>query len=110
MPTLARVDVIRGAITGPVADQDTFAAPQTRVVKSFDVNQSTGQVTLSYDLGNADEPFYLRLRGTDGNRSAVGLGGAGVDPVGPAMDVLGAADPWTDLWFYTNPIWVLPKK
>ena len=22
------------------------------------------------------------------------------------MDVLGDADPWTDLWFYTNPIWV----
>jgi len=26
------------------------------------------------------------------------------------MDVLGAADPWTDLWFYTNPIWVVPNR
>jgi hypothetical protein len=110
VPTLARLDVIRGAVTGPVADPDTFTAPQTKVVKSFDVNQSTGQVTLTYDLGTADEPFYLRLRGTDGNRSAPGFLGAAVDPAGPAMDIIGAADPWTDLWFYTNPIWVLPKK
>ncbi len=36
------------------------------------------------------------------------LHGAGVDPAGPAADVLGDADPWDDLWFYTNPIWVLP--
>jgi hypothetical protein len=25
------------------------------------------------------------------------------------IDVVGAADPWTDLWFYTNPIWVVPS-
>jgi hypothetical protein len=24
------------------------------------------------------------------------------------MDVLGDADPWKDLWFYSNPMWVLP--
>jgi hypothetical protein len=35
--------------------------------------------------------------------------GAAVDPAGPAMDVLGDADPWLDLWFYGNPIWVLPS-
>jgi len=38
----------------------------------------------------------------------VGLGGAAVDPAGPAMDVIGDADPWKDLWFYSNPMWVLP--
>jgi hypothetical protein len=52
---------------------------------------------------------YLRLRGTDGNRSAVGAMGAAVDPAGPALDVVGDADPWRDLWFYTNPVWVLPS-
>jgi len=33
-------------------------------------------------------------------------------PVGacyPAMDVLGSADPWQDLWFYANPIFVVPS-
>jgi hypothetical protein len=110
VPTLARVDVIRGAVAGAVADKDTFTAPDTKVVQSFDVNSSTGQVSFTYDLGTADAPFYVRLRGTDGNRSAVGYRGAAIDPKGPAMDVPGSADPWTDLWFYTNPIWVLPKK
>jgi hypothetical protein len=109
-PTLARVDVIRGAVTGPVADKDTFSTTRTAVVKSFEVNKSTGKATFSYDLGALDQGFYLRVRGTDGNRSAPGYFGASVDPAGPAMDVLGSADPWTDLWFYTNPIWVLPRS
>jgi hypothetical protein len=108
VPTLARVDLIVGAVTGPVADRDTFTTPATKVVKSFDINRSTGSVTLAWSFGVADQPYYLRLRGTDGNRSAVGLLGPAVDPAGPAMDVPGDADPWKDLWFYTNPIWVLP--
>ena len=57
-----------------------------------------------------DSGGFRRLRGTDGNRTAPGYLGAAVDPAGPAMDVLGSADPWTDLWFYTNPIWVVPNR
>ncbi|MFI6762609.1 PHP domain-containing protein [Micromonospora sp. NPDC050417] len=110
VPKLARVDVIAGAVTGPVRDGDTFTAPRTRVVKSFEVSaKNNGRVSFSYHFGRVNEPFYLRLRGTDGNRSATGLMGAPVDPHGPAMDVVGDADPWADLWFYANPIWVLPK-
>ncbi|NUS02336.1 MAG: histidinol-phosphatase [Nonomuraea sp.] len=107
-PKLARVDLIAGDVTGPVADKDVFATPRTKVVKQFDVSGSTGVVTLTYTFQDVINPFYLRVRGTDGNRSAVGLNGAAVDPAGPAMDVLGDADPWKDLWFYSNPIWVLP--
>ncbi len=109
VPKLARVDVVRGAVTGPVADKDTFSTPDTRVVASFDVSGRAERITVTYRLGRVEEPFYVRLRGTDGNRSAVGPGGAGVDPHAPAIDVLGDADPWVDLWFYTNPIWVLPS-
>ncbi|MCL7377874.1 PHP domain-containing protein [Streptomyces sp. 35G-GA-8] len=108
VPTLARVDVIQGQVTGPVHDKDTFTAPTAKVAKSFEVNKSKGTVQLTYKLGRVSGPLYVRLRGTDGNRTAVGLNGASVDPVGPAMDVLGDADPWKDLWFYSNPIWVLP--
>ncbi|MFI0732931.1 PHP domain-containing protein [Streptomyces sp. NPDC021225] len=108
VPKLARVDVIQGDVTGPVSDKDTFTTPDTKVVKSFEVNKSTGSVRLTYSLGRVDKPVYVRLRGTDGNRSAVGLRGAAVDPAGPAMDVIGDADPWKDLWFYSNPMWVLP--
>ncbi|MHB9860255.1 PHP domain-containing protein [Streptomyces sp. YIM S03343] len=108
VPQLARVDVIQGTVTGAVSDKDAFTTPDTKVVKSFEVNKSTGTVRLTYSLGKVDKPFYVRLRGTDGNRSAVGIMGASVDPAGPAMDVVGDADPWKDLWFYSNPMWVLP--
>ncbi|MBI0381970.1 histidinol-phosphatase, partial [Streptomyces albiflaviniger] len=111
VPKLARVDVIQGEVTGAADDRDTFAAPRTRVVKSYQIGGATDThtVRLSYDLGPVDRPLYVRLRGTDGNRVAVGARGAAVDPHGPAMDVPGDADPWRDLWFYANPMWVLPS-
>ncbi|MGX1134070.1 hypothetical protein RKD49_006260 [Streptomyces glaucescens] len=109
VPSLARVDVIQGDVTGEVKDKDTFTAPTAKVVKSYEVNKSTGTVRLTYDLGPVDRPVYVRLRGTDGNRTAVGAMGAAVDPAGPALDVVGDADPWLDLWFYSNPVWVLPS-
>ncbi|MFF8979881.1 PHP domain-containing protein [Streptomyces cellulosae] len=108
-PRLARVDVIQGDVTGPAADKDTFTAPAAAVVRSYDVAASEGTVRFTYDLGPVDRPLYVRLRGTDGNRSAVGVMGAKVDPAGPAQDVYGDADPWRDLWFYSNPVWVLPE-
>jgi PHP domain len=109
VPALARVDVIRGAVTGPATDRDTFTAPGTSVLTSYEVGRSTGRVSYTCDLGRLDHGCYVRLRGTDGNRVAPGHLGAAVDPAGPAMDVIGSADPWTDLWFYSNPIWVLPR-
>ncbi|AZP15238.1 histidinol-phosphatase [Streptomyces aquilus] len=109
LPRLARVDVIQGDVTGPVADKDTFTAPTAKVVRSYEVDKSSGAVRLTYRLGRVDRPLYVRLRGSDGNRSAVGAMGAAVDPAGPAVDVVGDADPWLDLWFYSNPIWVLPS-
>jgi hypothetical protein len=109
VPTLARVDVIAGDVTGPASDRDVFTTPGTKVVKSFDTSTATGTVTLTYDVGPVDHPMYFRVRGTDGKRSAPGLLGAPVDPAGPALDVVGDADPWLDLWFYANPIWVVPR-
>ena len=109
VPQLNRVDVIRGSVTGATGDRDAFLAPDTKVVLQKDVS-GTGAIELTYDLGEVSEPTYLRVRGTDGNRGAVGLRGAAVDPRGPAADVKGDADPWADLWFYTNPIWVVPTS
>ncbi|GAB3403982.1 CehA/McbA family metallohydrolase domain-containing protein [Flindersiella endophytica] len=108
VPKLARVDVIQGNVTGPVSDRDTLSTPGTKVVRSYEPETGKATLTFSYDLGRVDRPVFLRLRGTDGNRSAPGFLGASIDPAGPAMDVVGSADPWTDLWFYTNPLWVLP--
>ncbi|MFI1440792.1 PHP domain-containing protein [Streptomyces fructofermentans] len=108
VPKPARVDVIQGDVTGAAADRDTLTAPSARVVRSYAVDRSSGTFRLTYELGRVDRPVYVRLRGTDGRRSAPGARGAAVDPAGPALDVVGDADPWADLWFYSNPVWVLP--
>jgi hypothetical protein len=112
VPQLNRVDLVRGVVdpSAAGADRDVFTAPATKVVQQSDVSGRTGTFTLTYDLGRVDQPFYVRLRGTDGHRGQEGYLGKGVDPMGPALDVKGAADPWQDLWFYTNPIWVVPTR
>ncbi|GGY51376.1 PHP domain-containing protein [Streptomyces djakartensis] len=106
LPELAHVDVIRGAVRGPVADRDTFRAPDTRVVRSQDVSGRTGTYTLRVPLTAGEESFYVRLRGSDGNRHGTGYLGAAVDPNGPVPHPPGDGDPWADTWFYSNPVFV----
>jgi hypothetical protein len=104
-PQLATVDVIRGRVTGPVSDADTFTAPNTTVVKSYDVSNKTQRFRLTLTFRGVADSFYLRLRGSDGRRLGPGYY-PGQDPMGPMMDVIGDADPWADLWFYSNPVFV----
>ena len=113
IPKLAKIDVIIGQVTGPVTNQDTLSAPKTRVVKSFQVPRNLpGNVySLRYAIPtDGKTPFYVRLRGSDGKRLGPGLGGASIDPAGPVVDALGNADPWKDLWLYTNPIFAVPTR
>lgn len=98
LPALQRVDLISGPITGPAADRDTFVAPGTAVLKSWEVPSGRPQVVLNYTFSDVRQPFYLRLRGTDGRASAP-------NSIEPRLDPL-PVDPWTDLWFYANPIFV----
>ena len=110
-PTLNRLDLVRGdVVPSSASDRDTFLAPSTKVVRQWDTSGRTGTFEIRYDLGRAEDAFYVRLRGTDANRSQPGFLGASVDPAGPALDVEGDADPWLDLWAYTNPIWVAPTR
>ncbi len=98
VPQLARVDLISGPVTGPVGDRDTLAAPGTRVVETFEVTGRRRRARFSHTFSRVEQPFYLRLRGSDGNR----LDAAG----NPPQDVPGDAEPFGDLWFYANPIFV----
>lgn len=99
IPKLAKVDLIAGPVTGPVADRDTLAAPGTKLVKTFEVSaKQRGKVRFTHVFRSVDGPFYLRLRGSDGNRLT--------SDGGPVMDVIGSADPWSDLWFHANPVFV----
>lgn len=106
LPELAHVDVIRGAVRGPVSDRDGWQAPDTRVVQTRDVFGRKGTYTLRIPLTAGDESFYVRLRGSDGKRHGTGYLGASVDPHGPIPHEPGNGDPWADTWFYSNPVFV----
>ncbi|OAH15913.1 PHP domain-containing protein [Streptomyces jeddahensis] len=106
LPELAHVDVVRGAVRGPVADRDEWRAPDTRVTHTWDVSGRTGTYTLTLPVGAAEESFYLRLRGSDGKRNGAGYLGAAIDPHGPVTHEPGNGNPWLDTWFYTNPVFV----
>ncbi|MFJ8591393.1 PHP domain-containing protein [Streptomyces sp. NPDC093598] len=106
LPWLAHVDVIRGAVRGPVTDRDTWKAPDTRVVRTEDVSGRKGTYTLRIPLTADEESFYVRLRGSDGNRNGPGRLGASLDPHGPVPHAPGNGDPWADTWFYSNPVFV----
>lgn len=102
IPALKMVQLISGPVTGPVTDKDTIYAPQTSVTKTFEVNSTDGTATCTYTWKNVQGDFYLRYRGGDGKN---------VDANGnPKMDVMGNSNPWADLWFYTNPIFVSVVK
>ncbi|WP_214324477.1 PHP domain-containing protein [Nonomuraea sediminis] len=98
VPRLARIDLIRGAVTGPSADRDATAAADVRVVRSFEP-RDRGPARFTYRFRDVREPFYVRLRGTDGNRHAPGS-------IEPAADTGQNDSPWGDLWCYANPIFV----
>ncbi|MFE9764037.1 PHP domain-containing protein [Streptomyces sp. NPDC005808] len=106
VPELAHVDVIRGTVSGPVAVRDEWRAPDTKVVRTVDVGGRKGTYTLRIPLVAGEESFYVRLRGSDGNRNGAGYLGAAVDPHGPIPHAPGDGDPWADTWFYANPVFV----
>jgi hypothetical protein len=98
-PKLRRVDVITAPITGRSADHDRFTAPGAAIVGSYDVDVvGKSEIQLRHVFRNVRAPFYVRLRGTDGNASGPGSIEPRLDPV--------PVDPWKDLWFYSNPIFV----
>ncbi len=100
VPRLARLDLISGRVTGPATDPDTQTAPGTRVVQSFEPRFSPGrQVAFRHTFRNVREPFFVRVRGTDGKEHVPG----GIEP---SADVIGQSNPFEDLWLYGNPIFV----
>jgi hypothetical protein len=99
IPQLAKVDLIAGPVLGPVTNRDTLSAPTAKVVKTFEVAKGArGRATFVHVFRGVDGPFYLRLRGSDGKRLT--------SDGHPVMDMVGNADPFGDLWFYANPVFV----
>ena len=95
-PTVRRVDLIRGEVCGPVADPSTDTNDTTRVVARFteaDWSRSGDVLTIATSLPASDVSTYVRVRGTN------------TPDAEPVMDEPGE-DPWADLWFYSNPIFI----
>jgi hypothetical protein len=95
-PSVKRVDLIVGEVTGPVMDRSTDTNSTTRVEARFseDEWETEGEYQIiTYLLENVDSNSYIRIRGTNG------------DELEPEVDPIGE-DPWSDLWFYSNPIFL----
>jgi len=95
-PSVARVDLIVGSITGPVEDRTTDTNPTTRVEARWTPADWTVDGlyrTITFELPSVESDLYLRIRGTNGSQ------------LEPEQDPRGE-NPWSDLWFYSNPIFV----
>jgi hypothetical protein len=93
---VSRVDVIVGDVRGPSADRNADRNETTKVIARFSEKQWTrkGDVsTISMTIQARDRNIYVRVRGTS------------TEDLEPPMDTPGE-NPWADLWFYSNPIFI----
>lgn len=103
-PALARVDVIRGKITGRNSDPDANRNPSTIVTARFTADnwkRNGSKITITHEISDLSANEYVRVRGTN------------TGDLEPPIDYEGE-NAWGDLWFYTNPIFletsvVIPK-
>ncbi|TCO52482.1 PHP domain-containing protein [Actinocrispum wychmicini] len=99
IPRLRRLDLIQGPVTGP-STPDAAHVDGVTVAESFEPRWWPGNtVFFKHTFRNVRAPFYVRLRGTDGNRHTPN----GIEPI---ADIVGQSDPFQDLWCYTNPIFI----
>jgi hypothetical protein len=95
-PGVTRVDLITGDVTGPVSDRSTDTHPSARVLRRWtpaEGSEDGAYTSFSHVLENVTMDSYVRVRGTNGSE------------LEPQPDPRGE-DPWTDLWFYSNPIFI----
>ena len=94
-PKVKRVDLIFGEVSGRAADRSKNSNRKTMVAKRFSSSDWTRQgrfLTISHTL-NVDTDAYIRVRGTN------------TDELEPEKDPP-AENPWGDLWFYSNPVFI----
>ncbi len=96
-PRVARVDLITGSLSGTVSDATLDTNSTTVVARRFvaDTWRQEGEYSVAtYEMENVNQSGYVRVRGTNGAEAE------------PQTDPPGE-DPWTDLWFYSNPIFLV---
>jgi hypothetical protein len=113
-PRVDHVDLIAGDITGMAEPgTDAYQAdtnPSATVVASFpaaSLEAADGWYTATFTVAKTDHSQYFRLRGTNQGMDVAGQTESG----NPLVDTLSvgdntAATACSDLWFYSNPIFV----
>ena len=95
-PSVQRVDVITGQIHGIQDDLGLDMNPSTGIHERFAPGswEKDGDYrVIRTTIENVDHDMYIRIRGTN------------TMDLEPPSDLNGE-DPWADLWFYSNPIFV----
>ena len=95
-PTVKRVDLIMGEVNARHSNRNTDTHPSTHAVTRFteaDWKPDGPYRVIEFKIQNVQSNSYIRLRGTNGTE------------LEPEQDPLGE-DPWSDLWFYSNPIFL----
>ena len=95
-PSVRRVDLITGEVNRSGADLNNDRNLSTRVVRRFtaaDWHREGEFGVIETTLSRSAQDRYLRVRGTSSEHAE------------PLMDEPGE-DPWDDLWFYSNPIFL----
>ena len=93
-PAVARLDVIFGEVVGTYPETDS--AP-TRVIRRFypqDWEQQGAYKVVQFQMPAPKGSAYVRVRGTNVK-----------DELEPEVDPAGE-NPWDDLWFYSNPVYI----
>jgi len=95
-PSVQRVDLIGGSVTGPASDRHSDTNATTQVLARFGPEawkRDGAYRVMTFRIENVAANAYLRVRGTNGHE------------LEPTPDPPGE-DPWSDLWFYSNPIFL----
>jgi hypothetical protein len=99
-PTIDHVDLIVGEVRGLATNRNLDANDTTKVLQRFtseDLICSAGVCNVEATIPKVNRSIYVRVRGTNTSDAE------------PPMDVRGE-NPWTDLWFYSNPVFVQVRR
>ena len=99
-PAVARVDLIIGRIDPALIEAAGSVNPSTQVIRRFadaDWRRDGEYLTMTHRIGSLDRDSYVRIRGTN------------TEELEPEPDPLGE-DPWQDLWFYSNPVFIRVQR
>jgi hypothetical protein len=116
-PVVQTVQLIMGTVTEKVApgspDYDKAFNESSKIIASFTskhLKRKNGWTEISYKIPNLNKDSYFRIRGTNHLPGALfetdQSGNPLPDSLATNLNLDGAAEAWSDLWFYSNPIFI----